>query len=350
MENQKHEFWVDDVRGVACILVVLGHFFQSMVRAMIIPDNSIYEWFNRTIYYFHVPLFFICSGYLYQKTECINSVRACEWWVGKIKKKLLTLGVPYVVFSLITWGLKNGFFSTINSETGGIVESLLLHPMSPYWFLYILFFIFIATPIVKERKSIKVLLGMAIGLRLITEIFDTWRGCFYILEKIGYYEVWFVLGMALWMYKEDFNEVFFWHRKPIAKICSLGAGVLFVTSSIFISIFKIEVPFIGFFMGVIACSGLVIFTQQQCKIGKRSVVLKYLSGYTLEIFLMHTIFAAGMRSILLRLGVQNWGIHFIIGIGISFVGPIVIAEIFKKSKYLEIFIRPEKLLKLDKNK
>ena len=61
------EKWVDDVKVIACILVVVGHFFQSMVKASILPDSGLYEWFITTVYYFHVPLFFICSGYLYQK-------------------------------------------------------------------------------------------------------------------------------------------------------------------------------------------------------------------------------------------------------------------------------------------
>ena len=31
------EKWVDDVKVIACILVVVGHFFQSMVKASILP-------------------------------------------------------------------------------------------------------------------------------------------------------------------------------------------------------------------------------------------------------------------------------------------------------------------------
>ena len=61
------EKWVDDVKVIACILVALGHFFMSMVQSGILPDSNLHEWFITTIYYFHVPLFFICSGYLYQK-------------------------------------------------------------------------------------------------------------------------------------------------------------------------------------------------------------------------------------------------------------------------------------------
>ena len=43
------EKWVDDVKVIACILVVLGHFFQSMTKANILPENDLYEWFNTTI-------------------------------------------------------------------------------------------------------------------------------------------------------------------------------------------------------------------------------------------------------------------------------------------------------------
>ena len=54
---RKREKWVDDVKVIACTLVVLGHFFQSMTKANILPGNDLYKWFNITIYYFHVPLF-----------------------------------------------------------------------------------------------------------------------------------------------------------------------------------------------------------------------------------------------------------------------------------------------------
>ena len=46
------EKWADDVKVIACILVVLGHFFQSMTKANILPENDLYEWFETTIYYF----------------------------------------------------------------------------------------------------------------------------------------------------------------------------------------------------------------------------------------------------------------------------------------------------------
>lgn len=158
------EKWVDDVKVIACILVVLGHFFQSMVKASIMPENDLYKWFNTTIYYFHVPLFFICSGYLYQKYSKVNSV---DGWYRNVAKKAVALGMPYVTFSTATWVFKKAFSGSVNNQIGGLGDTLLFHPASPYWYLYALFFIFLLTP---TFKSVKMAVGgliVAIAMKTI---------------------------------------------------------------------------------------------------------------------------------------------------------------------------------------
>lgn len=70
-----------------------------MTLANILPDNAFYRWFIATIYYFHVPLFFICSGYLYQKYSKVNDIGN---WRKNVAKKALALGVPYVIFTTAT--------------------------------------------------------------------------------------------------------------------------------------------------------------------------------------------------------------------------------------------------------
>ena len=158
------EKWVDDVKVIACILVVLGHFFQSMVKASIMPENDLYKWFNTTIYYFHVPLFFICSGYLYQKYSKVNSV---DGWYRNVTKKAVALGVPYVTFSTATWVLKNVFSGSVNNQIGGLGDTLLFPPASPYWYLYALFFIFLLTPTFKSVKMVVGGLIVAIAMKTI---------------------------------------------------------------------------------------------------------------------------------------------------------------------------------------
>ena len=85
------ETWVDDVKVCACILVALGHFFQSMVTTGILAESTLYQWFNQTIYYFHVPLFFLCSGYLYQK----NNGAGVRWsWKKNVIQKGEGIYIP----------------------------------------------------------------------------------------------------------------------------------------------------------------------------------------------------------------------------------------------------------------
>lgn len=66
---------------------------------------------------------------------------------------------------------------------------------------------------------------------------------------------------------------------------------------------------------------------------------------SLPIFLMHTLFAAPTRAVLLKIGVTNAAAHVVLGLGISFAGPIVAAWVMKKTKYLEFFLYPNKVIK-----
>ena len=67
----------------------------------------------------------------------------------------------------------------------------------------------------------------------------------------------------------------------------------------------------------------------------------------MPVYLMHTIFAAGLRSVLLKIGITNGAVHIVLGIAVSFIGPIVAIEIMKRLK-LDIFVYPAKYIKIPK--
>ena len=63
--SSKREVWVDYVKVFACVLVVLGHFFQSMVKANILPENDIYmtgsaQRFTISMYRYFLSALAIC--------------------------------------------------------------------------------------------------------------------------------------------------------------------------------------------------------------------------------------------------------------------------------------------------
>ena len=323
------EKWVDGVKVIACILVVLGHFFQSMTKANILPENDLYEWFNTTIYYFHVPLFFICSGYLYQKYSKVNSVGS---WYRNVAKKVLVLGVPYATFTTATWVLKKVFSSSVNDQIGGLGETLFFHPTAPYWYLYALFFIFLVTPTFNSVKAAAV--GLVVALAAKGLILTGGGYSIYAVSTVLSNEIWFVLGMSICAFNVQLKG-----RKVQGMIC----GVLFIILSIMVYTAEISSSAVSFVMGLLACVAVIMMVVGfEEKFGRG---MDFLAKYTMPIFLMHTLFAAPMRSVLLKLGITNAVAHIVLGVGISFAGPIIAAWIIKKTKWLEFFLYPNKIIK-----
>ncbi|WP_270203470.1 MULTISPECIES: acyltransferase family protein [Lachnospiraceae] len=321
------EKWVDDVKVMACILVVLGHFFQSMTKANILAENDLYEWFNTTIYYFHVPLFFICSGYLYQNYSKVNSVGS---WCKNMAKKALALGVPYATFTTATWVLKKVFSSSVNDQIGGLCDTLLLHPTAPYWYLYALFFIFLVTPTFSSVKATVV--GLIVALAAKALILTGGGYSVYAVSTVLSNEIWFVLGMSIYTFNVQLKG---------RKVQGTILGLLFVILSVVVYAAGISGGAISFIMGLLACVAVILMvTDFEEKLGRG---MDFLAKYTMPIFLMHTLFAASLRSVLLKVGVTNAVAHVVLGLGISFAGPIIATWIMKKTKWLEFFLYPNKV-------
>lgn len=325
------EKWVDDVKVIACILVVLGHFFQSMTKANILPENDLYGWFNTTIYYFHVPLFFICSGYLYQKYSRVNSVSS---WCKNVAKKALALGVPYATFTTATWVLKKLFSSSVNDQIGGLWDTLFLHPTAPYWYLYALFFIFLVSPTFNSVKAAAVGLVVALAAK---SLILTGGYSVYAVSTVLSNEIWFVLGMSICAFNVQLKS-----RKVQGMIC----GVLFIILSIMVYTAEISSSAVSFVMGLLACVAVIMMVAGfEEKFGRG---MEFIAKYTMPIFLMHTLFAAPLRSVLMKVGIENAVVHVVLGLGISFAGPITAAWIMKKTKWLEFFLYPVDYIKRNK--
>ena len=77
--------------------------------------------------------------------------------------------------------------------------------------------------------------------------------------------------------------------------------------------------------------------------------LLFINKYSLQIYLLHTIFTAGIRIILLRLSIHNWVLHVIIGTVCGIVFSVLTAIIASKVKFFNFFFFPTKYLKLRKD-
>lgn len=106
---------------------------------------------------------------------------------------------------------------------------------------------------------------------------------------------------------------------------------------------EISGSMISFIMGLLACVAVILMVADFEEMFSRG--MDFLAKYTMPIFLMHTLFAAPLRSVLLKVGVTNAVAHVVLGLGISFAGPIIAAWIMKKTKWMEFFLYPNKLIR-----
>lgn len=143
MRNKKRIEWIDLARGIAIVAVVIGHSLGKYFPG----------YFGNFIFAFHMPIFFVLSGYLYKRKSKIFL----------LKNSFLNLLIPYLTTILIELGLllfyrifpnsiiapsktssvKEFLISSIYAS-GGTVQvpyfNTTLMPIGALWFLVAMFF------------------------------------------------------------------------------------------------------------------------------------------------------------------------------------------------------------------
>lgn len=136
MNNSKAKVrltYIDIARGIAILLVVIGHMNQFYRNNLNISNPQMLSF----IYTFHIPLFFIISGMLISE-KSFKDVSFMKFLVKKIK----TLIVPYL-FLDITGGLFNVVVYsnvTLTNIKNIVINTLTLHcNVGANWFISALF-------------------------------------------------------------------------------------------------------------------------------------------------------------------------------------------------------------------
>ncbi len=323
---------VDRLKGYACFLVLFGHVIMGIRLAGI--DIPKFFWgMEKFIWSFHVALFLFLSGVVYKVTG--------EWKNKKTKLrfilyKLYTLGIPYIAFSVV-YILINSLVG--ESNTGFAVSDILYiwkTPVAQYWFLYALFFLFcIWTAFSGMIKNWQITL-IVVLISYLAPLFGISLGS---LDVVFYSALAFGIGTFV-----DF--------KSLAKLPGWAKWLVvllhIVTGVIFVLLNKIEAPFIKEIMIVFGIYSSIMFISliQCCKPVAR--FLDFVNKYSFQIYLLHTIFTAGIRIILLRMNITQWWIHVLLGTACGLVFSVLAAVIAKKVKFLNFFFFPAKAYTLKK--
>lgn len=188
--------WLDIAKGIAIILMVIGH-------------TSIPDIFSRFIFAFHMPLFFIASGWTTNWGKYSFMVFA--------KSKFKSIMVPFIIYSLIVLSVQTILIG------GGNIYDWLMYGWQGYalWFIPVLFVASILGRLIHIVHSsffhyvmmtVFVFLGFLlkrIDLYLPWTLCSVPLACFFVLlgtelKKIQY----FIVSPRLWLFAGCFIMTF----------------------------------------------------------------------------------------------------------------------------------------------
>lgn len=328
--------WIDTLKGFAMLTVVLGHVVQGYQVAGFFPEYAVYlDGVFDGIYSFHMPLFFMASGYLYEMTW--NENKSASW--GKIRHKFWDTMVLYVLFSLLFWGTKTLAASHVQMNHVISAEELLLIPVAPLsylWFLYVLMALFVVVPVMVQRVPQRgILLAMFTGGYLLLGPAGTMGRFFY----GGFY---FVLGS--WLRQ--------WHFETMPKNLKQGVFLLSVITCVMSIIRYADTGGQDSFLHdvLIAVSASYIVWYAAAEWGERTAgtairFLQRCGERSLELYLLHVYFVGFLRTAFRKAGMGDPLLCILLGTALSVAGSLLLACLGRKVSCLSFLFHPADLLR-----
>jgi len=337
----KREDWIDLAKGVAILLVVLGHVINSYIVSGEFNEYISYtKYVYFTIYSFHMPLYFALSGYLYSKSKAISNVSEYK----KVAlKKIIALGIPYIIFSLMQGTIQILLSRFTHNHIGfSSLAHILTQPILQFWFIYTLLFIFILVPllemIIKNDKFVFLLLFVfkIVSFFIVTNVIA--------IDTFSQYAVYFYSGKMLCKYYKYILS----NKSLLMKLstCYIVLNVLcyFGVKDIYnIRIVRCFASIMLAVLGSALIMYLVIYPMAKTKVIKKYVLI--MGIYSFEIYIFHIIFSYGMKTVLLKLNIQSLSIHLFLDTLVGILIPIAIALIAKKIPFIYYMIYPNKFFK-----
>lgn len=317
--------WIDGAKGVAIILVVIGHAWRG-INEQIYIDPGLYRWVDDHIYAFHMPVFFALSGYFLARTLSDNSV------LNYIAQRLTKLIVPMVIWTYLFIGVKILAGNSVNSEA--YISDLLIFPIPGVlhlWFLWSLFvmqiFMIASVPFIHQGKYSSITLFF---MFIISSALP-----FVILPDPVYYWIgsamsnapFLLLGVII-SQKFDLSKTNIYTRAAAALLFFL---VLFQLDSFPDG--KLSLIVTSY---VLAFSFIVLLSGTNDWFPCHKFIC-FLGMSSMTIYLSHTIFSAAFRELLFEVGQQGVLTHMLVGVLSGLICPLIFFRIATKLRILRYF-------------
>lgn len=312
--------WLDIARGIGIILVVIGHVGEGIIQAELNYPNWM-ENLVKSIYTFHMPLFFIMSGFLFQP----SFQKVPDHF---IRIKTGTILYPYLVWSIIQTVIEVVLSSYTNKGISiNELYEILWQPRAHFWYLHALFIICIINYLLfRYIPRYAVLIG--IGLSFVRFLPFDYAGYWMIpLHNLFYFNI----GILLWQNRNKIlHHLHDYKRMAGFSILFFLGQAWYLQSEISTYLIGVALALLGSFW-VLSLSGFPFpkWISQS---------LQYLGENSLYIYLLHVLTGSGVRIVMGKfLHINNGELHLLAGTIAGIILPILLTLLIRKVKCMWIF-------------
>lgn len=335
MSAQLRQVGPDYAKMIGIILVVFGHTVRGLFNADILPADSAF-WLNvdRAIYLFHMPLFFFLSGMFIQQTLAKTEL------TDFFKRNVLIFIVPLIFWSYTQSGIQYFAGGSVNVERS--LTYVLQAPFPPkqqFWFLWALFLISCFSAVILKLTNGKTLLSVLALMALAVMSLGSSVG----LSGITYKMEGQTFGEAVFFFPYFVMGVLM-ATPTVMKSASIAFKILlvFAATVIFYLVSYQETNafyYVFSFIAVYTCYQCCAYLGEsiQARLAssdKPSPLLEnlhnaliFIGMNSFIIYLAHIIPEAGIRVVLMKLGIDHPLTHITAGTLFGLFVPLLLIPV-----------------------
>lgn len=322
--------WLDTFRGLSIVLVVVGHVLGGLAFASFVPDSGkdlLWAAYD-LLYTFRMPALFLASG-LFAARSLRKGLPA---FLGD---KSRTLAYPYLLWSLIGWGMHSAVSGMTNTQADPLTPlKMLFDPMQGVWFLYVLFAVMVAFGLWMAKGGGR--LGfLAIGAAL-HAVVPLWEAAPSMLVQVGKFAVYFGIGLVIADHVRAIGALLTPRRLvwfvPLAFALMKGGVALGWDENAWLDV----VPAL---FGTLGMFGVAMVLDRLPGVE----ALRHCGRHSLQIYVASGHASVATRILLNRgLGLTSLPIHIALGTLAGLLLPLALVAVCKKLGFRYLFTWPAK--------
>lgn len=317
--NKKYFPEIDICRGLGIILVVLGHAFKQTGET-----NVLFQILLSFIYSFHMPLFFMVSGFVAVK---VLDFSKNQDRIHYIKEKAVRLLIPYFAVGIFYMPIKFVLSSfAVKPYDFSSAWKILIgeNPNTVLWFLYTLFWVSVVSCMILNHKNLKVIFMISGCLSIISYVFGS---------PVEFTKYLFFYIAGIWL-RKNYDRVLNWMK---------GKNVIIVAVIFLVANILLYITQVGGFTFVTAVSGsfctLAVSRKLISMDGFIQKVISLCGKYSMDIYILSDLIATAVRILIWGILGWNYILCTIICFAVSMFLPIPVSKyIIRKVKIFRVLV------------